>query len=149
MPKLRQIECSIELGSANIKLKEYDTLYNDGYVDTFVPVPETDINFTIHIKSSGYIAPGLAFFVFMDGEYQCNRNYLNLKLPGPGVTPRGYELDVRLRQKEQQHGDETFITRDWIFTKLQKGAFALDVWRSTLTFPQHLRTRLLESTRSS
>ena len=121
MPKLKQISCSIELGSSNIKLNEYDTQYSDGYVETFVAVPETDLPFTIHVTSGGYIAPGLALFVFMDGEYQCNRNRSNLKLPG-GDTPSGdYEIDFRLRQKEENASDCSFVARDWTFAKLQRG----------------------------
>ena len=121
MPKLKQIECSIELGPRNVKLKEYGARYNDGHVETFIAIPDTDIPFTIHIKTDGYIAPGLAFFAFMDGEYQCNRNRIGFKVPGPGVEPAQYETEFRLRQKEEKTAYGSFVSRDWSFKKLQTG----------------------------
>lgn len=121
MPTLKQINCSIELGPSNTKLKEYGARYSDGHVETFVAVPDTDIPFTVHLKSEGYIAPGLAFFVFMDGEYQCNRNRVCLKLPGEGVQPQDYETEFRVRQKEEKTSFGTFVVRDWTFAKLNRG----------------------------
>ena len=121
MPKLKQIECSIELGSSNTKLKEYGARYSDGHVEAFVPVPGGDIPFTIHIKSEGYISPGLSFFVFMDGEYQCNRNRVGLKLPGEDAQPQDYETEFRLRQKEEKTNTGSFVVRDWTFAKLDRG----------------------------
>lgn len=121
MPKLKQIECSIELGSRNIKLQEYGALYSDGHVETFIAVPNTDIPFSIHLQTHGYIAPGIALFVFMDGEYQCNRNRVGLKLPGEGVDPSLYEVEFRMRQKEQRTGDGSFVGRDWSFSELKTG----------------------------
>ncbi|KAK0933350.1 hypothetical protein LTS01_026176, partial [Friedmanniomyces endolithicus] len=57
----------------------------------------------------GYIAPGLAAFVFMDGQYQCNRNRLRLKLPEDGVDPSQYEIDFYMRQKEEKAADGRFV----------------------------------------
>ena len=121
MPTLKQISCSIELGLGNTKLKEYGARYSDGHVESFIAVPDTDIPFTVHIKSEGYIAPGLAFFVFMDGEYQCNRNRTCLQLPGPDVQIRQYETEFRLRQKEEKTSFGSFVVRDWTFAKLNRG----------------------------
>lgn len=121
MPTLKQIKCSVELGPGNVQLKEYGSKYNDGSVQTFIAVPDTDIPFTIHIETQGYIAPGIALFVFMDGEYQCNRNRVGLKLPGPGVDPSQYETDFRLRQKEEKTAYGSFVSRAWSFKKLQIG----------------------------
>lgn len=121
MPTLKQVTCSIELGPGNKRLKEYGAKYGDGHVEAFIPVPENDISFTIHIQTDGYIAPGLAFFVFMDGEYQCNRNRLGFVLPGPGVDPSEYETTFRMRQKEDRSDSDTFIAREWAFSKLNKG----------------------------
>ena len=121
MPKLKQINCSIELGPSNTKLKEYGARYSDGHVEAFIAVPDTDIPFTIHLTTEGHIAPGIAFFVFMDGEYQCNRNRVCLKLPGEGVQPKDYETDFRLRQKEEKTTFGTFVVRDWTFAKLDRG----------------------------
>lgn len=119
MPALKQIRCSVELGPRNVKLQEYGAKYSDGYVQTFIAVPDTDIPFTIHVETEGYIAPGIAFFVFMDGEYQCNRNRVDLKLPGPGVDPAEYQTDFRMRQKEEKTSYGSFISRPWSFKKLQ------------------------------
>ena len=121
MPKLNQINCSIELGSSNTKLKEYGSRYKDGYVETFINVPDTDVTFTIHVKTEGYIAPGIAIFVFMDGVPQCNRNRIGLKFPGDGVEPREYEVELRLRQKEEKTSSGTFVVREWTFKKLNRG----------------------------
>lgn len=121
MPTLKQINCSIELGPGNTKLKEYGARYSDGHVETFVAVPDTDIPFSLHLTSEGYIAPGLAFFVFMDGEYQCNRNRVGLKLPGNVVRPQDYEAEFRVRQKEEKTSFGTFVVRDWTFAKLDRG----------------------------
>jgi hypothetical protein len=125
MPTLKQIECSVELGSRNIKLKEYGAIYRDGYVEVFLAVPDTDIQFTIHIQTKGYIAPGLAFFVFMDGEYQCNRNRVGLKLPGDRVDPGEYETEFRMRQKEDKKDDGSFVAREWSFAKMKTGMVPL------------------------
>ena len=75
MPTLKDVTCSLELSALNgAKLKEYYPRYSDGHVETFVAVPEVDQPFIVHVVSKGYIAPGLAVYVFMDGVYQCNRN---------------------------------------------------------------------------
>lgn len=121
MPTLKQIQCSIELGPSNTKLTEYGARYSDGHVESFIAVPDTDLPFTIHLTSQGYIAPGLAFFVYIDGEYQCNRNRTNLRLPETGVQPSEYETEFRLRQKEEKTSLGTFVARDWTFVKLDTG----------------------------
>lgn len=121
MPTLKQINCSIELGPSNTKLKEYGARYSDGHVESFVAVPESDVPFSIHLQSEGYIAPGIAFFVFTDGEYQCNRNRIGLKLPLEDIQPGDYETEFRVRQKEEKTSFGTFVVRDWTFAKLNKG----------------------------
>ena len=118
MPTLKQITCSVEIGDGH-KLTEYGARYSDGVVETFIPVPDVpDLPFSIRLKSEGYIAPGLAMYVFIDGEYQCNRNRQGLKLPDEGVKPSQYEVGFRVRQKEEKMPDGRFIGRDWTFTEL-------------------------------
>ncbi|KAK5747373.1 hypothetical protein LTR17_000013 [Elasticomyces elasticus] len=56
MPTLKQITCSIELGSSNANWKEYGARYSDGAVETFIAIPETGVPFVIHVESKGYIA---------------------------------------------------------------------------------------------
>lgn len=126
MPTLKQVHCSIELGPSNTKLKEYGARSSDGHVESFIAVPETDVPFSIRLQSEGYIAPGIAFFVFMDGEYQCNRNRIGLKLPREKIQSSEYETDFRVRQKEEKTSVGTFVVRDWTFAKLNKGTFIFE-----------------------
>ncbi|KAI7540231.1 hypothetical protein KC331_g9288, partial [Hortaea werneckii] len=118
MPKLKQLVCSIELGQNRTPLQEYGARYSDGAVESFVAVPDTKIPFCIRLKSEGYIAPGLAAFVFMDGQYQCNRNKLQLRMPDDGVPESDYEIDFCLRQKEEKTASGTFVGRQWSFAEL-------------------------------
>lgn len=127
MPTLRQITCAIELGPGNTKLKEYAHKVTDGAVETYIVAPETsDIPFHVRVTSDGYIAPGLAAYVFMDGEYQCNRNRLRLRFPEDGVSTDEYQIDFKLRQKEEKTSAGTFIARDWFFTPLNAGKSAVE-----------------------
>ena len=118
MPKLKQITCSIELGQSRTKLREYGARYSDGAVETFIAVPETHVPFCVRVQSDGYIAPGLAVFVFMDGQYQCNRNKLKLSIPTDNMPKNQYEVDFCLRQKEEKTASGTFVGRDWSFAQL-------------------------------
>ena len=121
MPTLKQIHCSIELGASNIKLPEYGTTVGDGYTECFIAVPDTNIPFNVHIKSEGYIGPGLACFLFMDGVHQTNRNRIRLPMPGPGVKASDYEVEFRVRQKEEKTSDGMFLGREWTFALLDRG----------------------------
>lgn len=118
MPELNQVTCSIELGRTNRKLRKYGTTYGNKQVQCYTAVPNEEVNFSIRLTSKGYIAPGLAMFVFVDGQYQCNRNRAGLRLPDGGTSPRDYEVDFRVRQKEEQQPNDKFIGRDWSFASL-------------------------------
>lgn len=120
MPTLKQLTCSIEVGHTNTKLKEYERIYRDGGVQCFVAVPNREILFSIHLNAQGWIAPGLAMFVFIDGEYQCNRNKRCAGVPGDAV-----DLEFRVRQKEEKLPNGKFIGRDWCFTELRTGMLFL------------------------
>ncbi|KAK6001896.1 hypothetical protein QM012_002386 [Aureobasidium pullulans] len=115
MPSLKQLTCSIELGSTHTKVPEYGKDYGDGHVTSYIAVPSEEVNFSVHLTSQGYIAPGLAMFVYMDGQYQCNRNRRGLKVPGKGVKSDQVEVDLRVRQKETKQADGSFLGRDWTF----------------------------------
>jgi hypothetical protein len=121
MPTLKQISCSLELGSTNTKLKEYKHTYLDGGCEVYVAVPDTDIPFHIRVTSTGYIAPGLAAYVFIDGRYQCNRNRQGLSLPTDDTSPADYEVDFKLRQKEENTVGGLFVAREWSFAQLRAG----------------------------
>lgn len=64
---------------------------------------------------------GLAMFVYMDGEYQCNRNRRNLQIPDETMRPGRTEIDFRVRQKEELQSDGTFVGQQWKFKELNIG----------------------------
>ena len=115
MPTLKQLTCHVE-GPGNIPLLEYDSEYQDGYVDTWIATTPPGVPFTVHLSSKGYIAPGLAMFVYMDGIYQCNRNRTGLVYASK--SPRDREIDIRVRQKEEKDKPDRYIARDWFFAEL-------------------------------
>lgn len=118
MPSLKQLTCTIELGSSHTRVPEYGKDYGDGHVTSYIAVPSEEVNFSVHLTSQGYIAPGLSMFVYMDGQYQCNRNRRGLQVPGKGVKDEQVEVDLRVRQKESKQADGSFLGRDWTFHSL-------------------------------
>lgn len=123
MPTLKDLNCSIELGRSNEKLREHGASYADGVVEAFVAIPPTPKNFTIHLISTGYIAPGLAMFVYIDGIYQCNRNRQGLVIPDDVNSCNNACVDFRVRQKEERQADGKFMGREWNFEKLNVGSY--------------------------
>ncbi|KAH0558851.1 hypothetical protein GP486_004515, partial [Trichoglossum hirsutum] len=115
MPKLKQLLCSVEHVDSNVPFHEYGTSYGDGFVQTHIVVPAAPVRFTLHLTSTGYIAPGMAMFVFMDGVYQCNRNVDGLVPPGEGTERSQTEIDFLVRQKEQMLNDDMWLGREWSF----------------------------------
>lgn len=121
MPTLKHLTCSLEWAGSKTPLREYRTAYCDGRVETFVAIPSIPTAFSVRLRSHGYIAPGLAMFVYVDGDYQCNRNRRNLKIPD-GTTPRkDTEINFNVRQKEDMLVDGTFIAKEWRFEKVKTG----------------------------
>lgn len=60
-------------------------------------------------------------FVYMDGDYQCNRNRRSLKIPD-GTTPKkDTEINFNVRQKEVMLVDGTFAAKEWRFENLNIG----------------------------
>ncbi|KAF3001476.1 hypothetical protein E8E13_008543 [Curvularia kusanoi] len=116
MPLLRDLNCSIEPSGDAVPLQEFGTVYGDGVVETFVPVPKKQQTFTVHLSSTNFIAPGIAMYVFIDGIYQCNRNRQNMKLRKP--PDRRSLVDFKVRQKEERQKDGSMIAREWTFEKL-------------------------------
>jgi hypothetical protein len=116
MPTLKDLTCAIELSESQRKLQEFGTTYGDGFVETFVPVPSKPQSFSIHLTSDRFIAPGISMYVFVDGEYQCNRNRQDLKLKKG--SDRHSVVDFRVRQKEEKQKDGSMIARPWKFEKL-------------------------------
>lgn len=121
MPTLKQITCHVEWSGSDLPLHEYQTIYADGFVETYVAVPPVSTAFSIHFRSHGYIAPGLAMFVYMDGKYQCNRNRSNLKIPSEAQKLKQTEVDFKVRQKEELMPDGSFSGKQWKFESLRTG----------------------------
>ena len=116
MPTLNNLECHILKGSECNPLREYSTKYGDGVVFTFVPVPTSSATpFSIRLTSHGFISQGLGMFVYIDGEYQCNRNRARLFEPGEGIHPRDYEVCFNVNSRETRQDDGLFMIRPWKF----------------------------------
>lgn len=120
MPAHGLLSCSIELGDTNLRLREYGTTYGNKTAETFVAIPSQPTPFGIHFNTHGYISPGLAIFVFIDGVYQTNRNKRGLKQPTIN-DPTAANFQVRLGQKEDLLKDGRVIARGWWFEKLNIG----------------------------
>jgi hypothetical protein len=120
MPAHGLLSCSIELGDTNLRLREYGTTYANKTAETFVAIPSQPTPFGIRFNTHGYIAPGLAIFVFIDGVYQTNRNKRGLKQPSIN-DPTAANFQVRLGQKEDLLRDGRVIARGWWFEKLNIG----------------------------
>lgn len=71
MPKLKQLTCTVEHSSSNEQFDEYQIAYSDGVVETYIAVPDTAVPFSVHLRSNGYIAPGLSMFVFVSTLTRC------------------------------------------------------------------------------
>lgn len=121
MPTLKQLTCSVEGFDSGIHLPEHSTSYADGFVRTYIAVPSMPTPFSIRLRSNGYIAPGLAMFVYLDGVYQCNRNRHNLKIPDGTSTRKQTEVNFHVRQKEEMMLDGTYRAKQWRFQKLDVG----------------------------
>ena len=121
MPNLKQIACTMEWTGSALPLQEFQTAYGDGYVQCYVAVPPIPTPFSIRLRSHGYIAPGLAMYVYIDGEYQCNRFRQNLKIPSGTTTRRQTDVDFCVRQKEEMLEDGTFEGKQWKFENLNIG----------------------------
>ena len=123
MPQLKQLTCRIESGSKNTPLIDYDPTYGDGWVKSFIAVPATSLGrtFSVHLTSHGYIAPGLAFFVFIDSVSQCNRNRVGLIQTTDPKEKWRMEVDFRVRQKEEMLDHGRWIGREWKFEELYTG----------------------------
>lgn len=121
MPTLKQLTCNVEWEGTGVPLQEFRTTYADGYVETYIPVPSIPTPFSVHLRSHGYIAPGLAMHVFMDGVYQCNRFRQNLRIPDDQTKPRQTEVDFHVRQKEELLWNGEFEGKSWRFEKVKIG----------------------------
>ena len=125
MPTLNHLTCHVERSPSNTPLREYETVYGDGVVSTYIGIPSSSTPFSVHLTSDGFIAPGLSMFVFIDGVFQCNRNRRDLRPRARGVLEQPTRINFRVRQKEEKCSDGHFIAHDWKFERLNIGTLAL------------------------
>ena len=121
MPRFKNLNCWVERSDNNVHFPESQTTYGDHRIETYVAVPANSTPFSIRLKSDGYIAPGLAMYVYIDGDYQCNRNRQNLMLPDEATERGQIEVDFQVRQKEEQTPQGTLEAKEWRFEKQDKG----------------------------
>lgn len=117
MPTSGLLECAIELGHSNLRLREYGTTYYDRTVETYVAIPSQPTPFGIRLNSYGYLAPGLSIYIFIDGVYQTNRNKRGLKPPDID-KPDSANVAFQVGHKEDLLKEGRVIARGWWFEKL-------------------------------
>ncbi|RVX68024.1 hypothetical protein B0A52_08435 [Exophiala mesophila] len=115
MPALRDLVCHVQWASTDSPFPEYATQYGDGVVETYITIPSHPQSFTVRLFSTKFIADGLSMVVFIDGNYQCNRNRVNLRPPKDGQAKHLSEIDFTVRQKEKPMGDGKYMGREWRF----------------------------------
>ncbi|GAD92641.1 hypothetical protein CPC735_039440 [Paecilomyces variotii No. 5] len=128
MPTLKQLTCHVEWTPSDTPFREYGIGYGDGVVESYIAIPAGSTPFSINLRSDGFIAPGLAMFVFVDGVYQCNRYRGDLQNSNK-VTMGCLSdtVDFRVRQKEEHLPDGGWIGRPWRFEPLNIGPSSNDV----------------------
>lgn len=127
MPYFRDLTCRLEWIKTRSRLKEYGTKYGENHAQASVAIPEVSLAspFGVRLISHGYIAPGLAMFVYKDGVYQCNRIRTNLKLPGHNTATGKYEVNFSVKQKEVYKTGSLFEARPWSFEEDESGKLDL------------------------
>ncbi|KIV84153.1 hypothetical protein PV11_06123 [Exophiala sideris] len=115
MPTLKDLVCHVQWADTGSPFPEYGTLYGDGLVETFIAIPNHPQAFTVRLTSRRFIFEGLAMIIFIDGNYQCNRNRVNLQPPKKDRPKNRTEIDFTVRQKEKALGEGTYMGREWRF----------------------------------
>ncbi|KAK6369328.1 hypothetical protein LTS17_009670 [Exophiala oligosperma] len=115
MPTLKNLVCNVLWGETGAPFPEYGTQYGDGFVETFIAIPNHPQPFSIRLTSRKFIHEGLAMLVFIDGKYQCNRVRVNLQSPEKNLPESRSKIDFIVRQKETRLGDGSYMGREWRF----------------------------------
>ncbi|EXJ77090.1 hypothetical protein A1O3_10248 [Capronia epimyces CBS 606.96] len=115
MPALKDLVCQVLWAETGSSFPEYGTQYGDGILETYIAVPDHPQAFCIRLASRKFIYEGLAMVVFIDGEYQCNRNRVNLQPWKKDTSPSKSVVEFVVRQKEKPMGDGTYMGREWRF----------------------------------
>ncbi|OAL39171.1 hypothetical protein AYO20_01489 [Fonsecaea nubica] len=121
MPTLKDLVCHVQWADTGSAFPEYGTIYGDGVVETYIAVPGHPQAFTIRLTSRKFIYTGLAMVVFIDGDYQCNRNRVNLQPTKDDAPDNRTNIDFLVRQKEKPMGDGTYMGREWRFDDCNLG----------------------------
>lgn len=128
MPSLKQLICQVEWALSEVPFDEYAITYWDGIVQCYIPAPSNPTPFSIRVQSEGFIAPGLAVIVFIDGVYQCNRNRCGLVDPhttsGFNRADSKCSVEFRLRQQEQCLPSGKWLSREWCFQSQSEGKYS-------------------------
>ncbi|EXJ83259.1 hypothetical protein A1O1_06878 [Capronia coronata CBS 617.96] len=115
MPTLKDLVCQVLWADTASPFPEHGTQYGDGVVETYIAIPSHPQAFNIRLSSRKFIYEGLAMVVFIDGEYQCNRNRVNLQPPRKDISKSRSVVEFVVRQKEKPMGDGTYMGREWRF----------------------------------
>lgn len=122
MPTLKQLTCHVEWTPSDTPFREYGIGYGDGVVESYIAIPAGSTPFSISLRSDGFIAPGLAMFVFIDGVYQCNRYRGDLQNSNKlTMDCLSDTVNFRVRQMEEHLPDGGWIGRPWRFEPLNIG----------------------------
>jgi hypothetical protein len=121
MPTLKDLACHVQWAETGSPFPEYGTIYGDGLVETYIAVPGHPQVFTIRLTSMKFISEGLSMVVFIDGQYQCNRNRVNLQPQKKDLPENRSKVDFLVRQKEKPLGDGTYMGREWRFDDCNLG----------------------------
>jgi hypothetical protein len=124
MPTLNHITCTVHLATAlDGPAPEYATTYGDGTVSTHIAIPQHRSWFEIHLDSDGYVAPGLAAFVYVDGTYAGNKDTAGFAVGG------GNRLRLVFDGFEELAEDgESVMRRSWWFEEFSVGRCSDDDW---------------------
>ncbi|KAL2431471.1 hypothetical protein ABEF95_009452 [Exophiala dermatitidis] len=115
MPVLKDLVCQVLWAETASAFPEYGTQYGDGVVETYIAIPNHPQPFSIRLASRKFIYEGLAVLVFIDGEYQCNRNRVNLRPAKKDASAGPTLVDLVMKQKEKPIGDGSYVGREWRF----------------------------------
>src|ERR1700761_8350575 len=121
MPALKDLVCHVQWADTGSPFPEYGTVYGDGLVEAYIAVPDHPQVFNIRLTSRKFISEGLAMVVFIDGQYQCNRNRVNLEREHKRLADNRSKVDFLVRQKEKPLGDGTYMGREWRFDDFNLG----------------------------
>jgi len=121
MPRLKGIQCSIELKGSSLPLREYETWWVEGAVECYVAIPSAPTDFTVHLTCSEYIAPVLSAYVYIDGVFQCNRFKRGLLPRGKDGSLDKSKVNFRFKQKEELLHGGRMLAHPWRFERLNIG----------------------------